>query len=105
MFSCKSSHWWPYTHTENQRSFSGHDTHHREKELGRRRTDQLIYLICIEGIFCADFLPFSHFGKIAMPVNNVIRPSNFALFSFNEYVWLFFGIPQASFMDENPRLG
>ena len=48
--------------------------------------DQLIYLICIEGIFCADFLPFSHFGKIAMPVNNVIHPNNFALFSYKEYV-------------------
>ena len=67
--------------------------------------DQLIYLICIEGIFCADFLPFSYFGKIAMLVNNVIRPRNFALFSVNEYVWLLFGIPQACFMDENPRLG
>ena len=66
-----------YTHTENQRSFSGHDTHHWEKS----RVGQLICLICIEGMnFLLFFVPFSHFGKITMPVNNVICPSNFALF-------------------------
>ena len=68
--------------------------------------DQLIYLICIEGIFCADFLPFSHFGKIAMPVNNVIRPRVILRYfpSTNMYDY-FLRFLRASFMDENTRLG